>query len=412
MDFLASEPEAAAAPARDGRRVLAVACGAHGVLDGFTDVLLLLLPIWQGAFGLSYAEVGFLRTLFSGAMAAFQIPAGALAAGGRGPVVLALGTAITGAGFLVMGASGGLLLLTLGLAVAGFGASAQHPIASDLVAKAYPGPRSRAMLGTYNFAGDVGKIALPAAIALLLTLVSWRVATMMLGFIGLAAAAAILLLLRAPRRTPEHAAGAIAAAATPARAASRPRRGFPVLMALGMVDSATRSAFLTFLPFLLTAKGADLPTIGIGLALVFAGGAAGKLACGFLGARIGVLRTVLLTEGATAIGIAALLPLPLVPGLALLPLIGVALNGTSSVLYGSVPEYAKSGASARAFGIFYTATIGASACAPLVFGLFGDLLGVPATMLLIAAAVLGTLPLALAMSLLQRKDAAATPPAR
>jgi MFS family permease len=411
MDSLPGKRDGAAAPPRDGRRVLVVACGAHGVLDGFTDVLLLLLPIWQGAFGLSYGEVGFLRTLFSGAMATFQIPAGALAAGGRGPVVLALGTAITGAGFLVMGASGGLLLLTVGLALAGFGASAQHPIASDLVARAYPGPRSRAMLGTYNFAGDVGKIAFPAAIALLLTLVPWRVATMVLGLIGLAAGAAILLVLRAPRRASDDTAGATAAPATPVDA-PRPRRGFPVLMALGMVDSATRSAFLTFLPFLLAGKGADLPTIGVALTLVFAGGAAGKLACGLLGARIGVLRTVLLTEGATALGIAALLPLTLVPGLALLPLIGVALNGTSSVLYGSVPEYAKSGASARAFGIFYTATIGASACAPLVFGLFGDLLGVPATMMLIAAAVLGTLPLALAMSLLQRADAAATPPAR
>jgi MFS transporter, FSR family, fosmidomycin resistance protein len=389
--------------------VLTVACGAHAVLDGFTDGLLLLLPIWQGAFGLSYGEVGFLRTLFSGAMATFQIPAGALAARGRGPMVLALGTAITGTGFLVMGSSGGLLALTVGLALAGFGASAQHPIASDLVAKAYPGPRSRAMLGTYNFAGDVGKIALPAALALLLTMVPWRAATMVLGFVGLAAGATILLMLRTPRRPrPEPVGGEAAPAA--AAAPTSPRRGFPVLMALGMVDSATRSAFLTFLPFLLVAKGADLPTIGIALALVFAGGATGKLACGFLGARIGVLRTVLLTEGATALGIATLLPLPLVPGLALLPLIGVALNGTSSVLYGSVPEFAKAGASARAFGIFYTATIGASACAPLLFGLVGDVVGVPTTMLVIAAAVLATLPLAFGLSFMER--GAATPPAR
>lgn len=409
MDSLASQRDVAAPSAQDGRRVLTVACGAHAVLDGFTDGLLLLLPIWQGAFGLSYGEVGFLRTLFSGAMATFQIPAGALAAGGRGPMMLALGTAITGTGFLVMGLSGGLLALTIGLALAGFGASAQHPIASDLVAKAYPGPRSRAMLGTYNFAGDVGKIALPAALALLLAMVPWRAATMVLGFVGLAAGAAIFLMLRTPRnpRPDSVAGGAAPAAAAPA---TSPRRGFPVLMALGMVDSATRSAFLTFLPFLLVAKGADLPTIGIALALVFAGGAAGKLACGFLGARIGVLRTVLLTEGATALGIATLLPLPLVPGLALLPLIGVALNGTSSVLYGSVPEFAKAGASARAFGIFYTATIGASACAPLLFGLVGDVVGVPTTMLVIAAAVLATLPLAFGLSLMER--GAATPRAR
>src|SRR3954470_13436536 len=132
------------------RGVLAAACGAHALHDGLTDVLLLLFPLWQAAFGLSYGEVGFLRTLFSGSMATFQIPAGLLATGGRGPLILALGTAISGAGFLAMGASSGFLALTLALAIAGFGASAQHPIASDLVAQAYPGPRSRAMLGTYN----------------------------------------------------------------------------------------------------------------------------------------------------------------------------------------------------------------------------------------------------------------------
>ena len=41
--------------------------------------------------------------------------------------------------------------------------------------------------------------------------------------------------------------------------------------------------FLTFLPFLLRAKGADLPLVGVALTLIFAGGAAGKLVCGFLG---------------------------------------------------------------------------------------------------------------------------------
>ena len=106
--------------------------------------------------------------------------------------------------------------------------------------------------------------------------------------------------------------------------------------------------FLTFLPFVLTAKGASLPTIGLALTLVFAGGAAGKLVCAFIGARIGVVATVWLTEGLTAAGILALLPLPLEAALVLLPVIGIALNGTSSVLYGSVPRPGRAGARARA----------------------------------------------------------------
>ena len=107
-------------------------------------------------------------------------------------------------------------------------------------------------------------------------------------------------------------------------------------------------AFLLFLPFLLQAKGASLTTVGLALSLVFIGGAFGKAACGWLGARLGLLATVVTTEVGTAAAILAVLALPLAPSLALLPLLGVMLNGTSSVLYGTVPELvsARSGSSA------------------------------------------------------------------
>jgi hypothetical protein len=72
--------------------------------------------------------------------------------------------------------------------------------------------------------------------------------------------------------------------------------------------------------------------------VIFAGAAARKLACGWLGARLGVVRATFITEGLTAAGILALLPSPLIAGLAVLPVIGMALNGTSSVPYGTVPE--------------------------------------------------------------------------
>jgi MFS family permease len=156
-------------------------------------------------------------------------------------------------------------------------------------------------------------------------------------------------------------------------------------------------AFLTFLPFVLTAKGASLPTIGLALTLVFAGGAAGKLVCAFIGARIGAVATVWLTEAVTALGIVGLLPLSLDAALLVLPLIGVALNGTSSVLYGSVPELVAPDKRQRAFGIFYTGTIGAGAVSPALYGLLGDTLGVSSALMVVAGAVLLTLPLTLAL---------------
>jgi MFS family permease len=152
--------------------------------------------------------------------------------------------------------------------------------------------------------------------------------------------------------------------------------------------------FLTFLPFLLKLKGADLPAIGVALTLIFAGGAAGKLACGWLGARLGVVRATIATEGLTALGILVLLPLPLAAALAVLPPIGMMLNGTSSVLYGTVPELVAPERRQRAFSIFYTGGVGSGALAPILFGLASDLASVPAMMTLVAGLVLVTLPLA------------------
>jgi MFS transporter, FSR family, fosmidomycin resistance protein len=80
--------------------------------------------------------------------------------------------------------------------------------------------------------------------------------------------------------------------------------------------------------------------------------------------------------------------------LALLPIIGVALNGTSSVLYGTVPDLVTIEQRETAFGVFYTGTIGAGALSPALYGLFSDALDLSAAMLLVAAVVLLTFPLA------------------
>jgi FSR family fosmidomycin resistance protein-like MFS transporter len=384
-----TSPSASSPAARQHeRRALGVACGAHVLHDGYTDLLYVMLPIWQAEFGLAYAEIGILRSLYAGTMAAFQIPSGMIAERYRAGVVLALGTALAGLGYVLAGASAGLGMLAIALFLSGLGSSTQHPIASSLVARAFAGPRSLKALGTYNFTGDVGKMMVPLAGALLLTLVSWRSTVVIIGACGIAAAVAIAMIM--PRVVAESAAHGVEAAE--AQRHPTQRYGFSLLLSIGLIDSATRMAFLTFLPFLLTQKGASVPAVGLALSLVFAGGAVGKLACAFVGTRIGVVATVLLTEALTAVAILALLPLPLVAGFLLLPVIGVALNGTSSVLYGSVPLFVSPERRTRAFGLFYTGTIGAGAAAPVVFGAFGDFLGVPTTIALTGLFALLTIP--------------------
>ncbi len=396
-------------PAPGKTRILSTACSAHALHDGLTDTLYLLLPLWQVQFALSYAAIGLLRAVYTGAMASLQVPMAGIGQRFGAVRVLVIGTAIAAAGYLLLGASSGVALLVCGLVLGGIGSSVQHPIAAALVAGAYDGPRARAALGTYNFAGDLGKMALPSLAAVLIAMMSWRAAASVIGAVGLLAAAGIMLVL------PRASVGAARPPQSHAPAeptsgyAALMRGGFPLLLAIGVIDSATRMGFLTFLPFLLRAKGAAVPEIGGALTLVFAGGAAGKLACGFLGARRGILATVLITEGATAAGIIALLALPLGPALALLPVIGIALNGTSSVLYGTVPDLVGDRQRETAFGVFYTGTIGAGALSPALYGLLGDAIGLKPALVLVAGAVLLTLPLAWRLT---RGYAAAAPRVR
>jgi len=386
------------------RAVLAAACSIHFVHDGFSDILYVLLPIWAAEFRLTFVQVGIIRTVYSGAMAAFQIPAGLLAERWSERRLLAAGTAVTACGFIAAGMAGGFLSLLAVLLIAGLGSGVQHPLSSSLVSKAYEtGPR-RAALGTYNFSGDLGKVAVPAAVAFAALAVGWRTASAAYGVIGLVAAASILgVLARLGVDVPRAAADARPEEPAAVRSTwgsgwgIRDLRGFQALTAIGMIDNATRTGFLTFLPFALIAKGSSVAGVGTALALLFAGGAAGKFACGLVAERVGVIRTVVLTEAATALGILALIPSPLPVALALLPLMGVALNGTSSVLYGTVADLVSADRRSRAYGLYYTVTIMSSALAPSVYGLIGDLAGVSTTLVVVSALVLTTIPLCLVL---------------
>ena len=168
--------------------------------------------------------------------------------------------------------------------------------------------------------------------------------------------------------------------------------GFTALTTIGIVDNSTRGGFLVLLPFLLIERGASVEIVGLGLTLVFAGGALGKLVCGLIAERIGIVRTVVLTELTTAGGILLISQAP--PGLEylLLPLLGIALNGTSSVLYGTVGELVRPERRARAFALFYTITMGAGGLAPILYGALADQTTIPTALWTMSAALVLILP--------------------
>jgi FSR family fosmidomycin resistance protein-like MFS transporter len=376
------------------RRTLVTACSAHFLHDGMSDLLYVLFPVWARELSLSFAQVGLLRTGYSGAMSLFQIPAGLLAERWGEARLLAAGTAIGALGFFLISSAGSFGVLLLFLLLAGLGSSVQHPLSSSLVSRGYEEGPQRFALGTYNFSGDLGKMTLPACVGFVTTWAGWRMAARGVGGLAILGALAILLILSRLDRSAS--ARRVSREDRPVQNSwgVRDARGFTLLSAIHSLDNGTRTAFLTYLPFLLLAKGAALDTMGLALGLTFTGGAAGKFVCGAVAERLGVIRTVILTEAATSLGVLLLLLLPLRPAFALLVFLGVALNGTSSALYGTVPDLVVPERRSRAYGLFYTVGIGSGAAAPPLFGLLSDRVGVSTMLVVLALLVSVTIPLA------------------
>jgi MFS transporter, FSR family, fosmidomycin resistance protein len=374
------------------QRTLALASLAHALHDGFTDMIYILLPVWQAQFALSYGALAVLRALYVGALAALQVPSGHLARHLNARTVLVLGTLLTAGGYTLAGLSGGLVGLCASLAIAGAGSSTQHPLASAAVSRAYSGT-ARGPLGTYNFAGDLGKATLPPIASLLLTIMDWRTTLWTLASLGIVVALLIGWLMPLVADP----AAMLETPMAPARKTAG-KGGFGLLLAIGVLDSAARMAFLLFLPFLLQAKGASLTTVGFALSLVFIGGALGKAACGWLGVHLGLLATVIATEVGTTAAIVTVVALPLAPSLALLPVLGVMLNGTSSVLYGTVPELVTAPRIERGFALFYTGTLGSSALAPVLYGRLGDAAGPVCAVIAAAVTALAVVPFMVLLS--------------
>src|SRR5258707_13044670 len=114
MTVTADHPQSA-------RKTLAVCGGAHALHDGFTDLLNVLYPLLQAQFGLNYAAIGALKSVYSGAMASGQIPSGWLAGRFGGVKVLACGTALIAIGYGLAGFPGSVYGVGAGLVLAGPG---------------------------------------------------------------------------------------------------------------------------------------------------------------------------------------------------------------------------------------------------------------------------------------------------
>lgn len=364
----------------------------HFLDDGFSDSLYLLLPFIAAELNLSLSQVGLLKGV-SSSMSLLQFPLSLLGERIGELTVILAGTFGLAGGFLMMSKVYTFPAILLSLMFAKGIAAGQHGLGSSILSRVFEVSGRRTAMGTFNFSGDMGKVCLPFLVAVMISLWDWRQAVFLLSLGGLLAGAILWTLVRKEREVHPLPQPREEIMLEEGGWGIHNRGSFSALLTIGVIDISTRAALLTFLPFLLLQKGVPGSQVSFALTLIFAGGAVGKFICGVLAERLGIIPMVVGTEVLTAVGILSLTFLSPSVIWIILPLIGIVLNGTSSVLYATVAEIISPKTRSRGYGLYYAITLGCGAISPIFFGFLAQFLDLSFTIMSTALMVLFTLPL-------------------
>ena len=161
---------------RSDAQVIGLVGLGHGTSHFFHLLLAPLFPWLKDAFGLSYAELGLLMTVFFIVSGAGQAIAGFIVDRiGALPVLLG-GIALLGIAALGLASSNSYAALMLFSAVAGLGNSVFHPADFTVLNRRVSAWRLGHAFSVHGLSGALGWAAAPVFLAGLATLFNWRVA--------------------------------------------------------------------------------------------------------------------------------------------------------------------------------------------------------------------------------------------
>lgn len=381
------------APAKR-KLILAICCGAHGIQDGLGAALYVLMPILAQAFGLNYSQVGMLRATQSCAMFLFELPSGVLSEKFGERRLLVFGLICSGLGYLLLAAATGIWIIAVSFTILGIGSAFQHALSSSIISNSFDSSKRRSALGLYNSSGDAGKLIFTGMLGLAIGIsIVWQSVAILFGATSIVFALVLLFTLRRAE---------VGSAQLPDIADDnntnssgwgiQDRASFFNLCTSVFIDTAVQSSFLVFIVFVIADKGVSTQFAAYALVLTLIGGMLGKAVCGYLAQHIGIGYSFAIAKCATAIGIVAILMAPPLAALLLLPVLGIFLQGSTSITYGTISDLIQSDRQSRGFAMVYSVSSLSAIVGPVAFGFISDQSGLDSA--LMAMAVVSLLAIA------------------
>jgi len=363
---------------RGDAQVIGLVGLGHGTSHFFHLILAPLFPWLKDAFGLSYAELGLLMTVFFVVSGAGQALAGFVVDRiGALPILLG-GVALLCIAALGLALSDSYATLMLFSALAGAGNSVFHPADFTLLNRRVSTSRLGHAFGVHGLSGALGWAAAPVFLATLATLFHWRVALLaaaVLAFIVLAVLFAWRNLL-----DPGEVSEAVPSSAS--RASITGSLNFLRLQAVWMcfafflISALSFGGIQSFAPAALRDLYAVPFTFASACITAYMlASAAGLIVGGFAAARTQYHDRVIAVAFTISGGTALLIALGDVPGWVVMPMLavvgfGAGLAGPSRDLL--VRAAAPRNATGRVYGVVYSGLDIGIAIAPPIFGALMD----------------------------------------
>lgn len=381
---------------------------AHGLSDGFSNMLVPVLALIITDMQLSPFEAGVLLSCFTVGAMVFQYPLSILAdkTGSRKRILL-IGMCVSAASFIAMiwaSRFGTLIVLAF---LAGAGNSVYHPCGTALTAARFPRDRAFA-ISWHSLGGNVGTSVLPLAQAAAAAAYGWRAA------LAACAAPAMLLMPLVGARFGEARPQAAGQAGKPAdlgvlaivRRVVENRHTVWLAMTY-MLRSMCAKGMIGFLPLLATSKlGMGTAQIGLAISLHFGFGVLSKPLMGILYNRWGA-RTALFWPLLLLGGVAFAMPfVAWRTGLIILSALAGAVGFVSPIILTATADFSEEDILASSVGFVY-ACHGFSFIAPLLGGWVAEQMGLDASY--ICFAVMGWLAVSASMKLGGKPEGAIIP---